>query len=62
MTTLEQGAAALTLSVRKGQLKVKHSDGSLLLAGPLPEGGWRLIVAAILAAAPEADGPMRRAK
>ena len=60
---LERGAASLKIAVSKGQLTVTHGqDRSVLLSGPLPIGGWQTIITALLEAAPEADGPMRRAK
>lgn len=55
----EPGAAALTVALAHGELTVTHADGSVLLQGPLPLGGWHSIIDALLAAAPAATGPMR---
>lgn len=57
---LERGAASLNIGHCDGTLTVKHgSDRTTLLEGDLPEGGWDKIIEAILAAAPNATGPMR---
>jgi hypothetical protein len=57
---VEKGAASLRLNLHAGVLTVLHSEGTVLLEGPLPPGGWQRIIDAILAVAPEAKGPMRQ--
>ena len=57
---LESGSASLVIEMHKGALVVKHGiEGDVLLAGPLPEGGWSKLLKGILEAAPDAVGTMR---
>ena len=56
---LEIGAASLHVELNTGLITVSGPNGNPLLNGPIDTGGWSLIIAAILAAAPQATGPMR---
>ena len=56
---LEIGAASLHIELDTGLVMVSGPNGNPLLGGPINAGGWSLIIAAILAAAPQATGPMR---
>lgn len=54
----EQGEASLLIELKDGKLTVTHSDGSVLLHGPLRAGGWDRIVSALLRDTPDGKGPM----
>ena len=54
----EIGAAGLQLTLSDGELTVEHSEGSVLLQGDIPRGGWDKIIEAILEACPDGTGYM----